>query len=154
MVRTVPINDALLKCLIARSCLRIEARPPASDAVQDLDGYTLEALKNFYNHDSECMHHILDRNPTPGTDRLRNSARFYDYILLDGRRITPMQRTLRKTVGSSILKVILHGQSFCGLVQSFFRHKQRHINNDTLWAKMIWMEYQDLLPIQDDPWSN
>jgi hypothetical protein len=120
MVCTIPLLDTLLKTLVARSCLRVEAGPPASGTAQDLDGCALEVLKNYYNRPSEHVHHILDHNPTPGTDRLQKLARFYEYILLDGRCIMPMQRTLRKSASSSIVKVALHGQSFCGLVQSFF----------------------------------
>jgi hypothetical protein len=144
----------LLTFSSARSRLRIDAGPPVSNATQDVHGYALEALKKYYNCNIQRVHHILEREPPSNSDCLRSSATYYEYILLDGRRISPLQRTLRKTAGSSIVKVVIAGQRFCGVVRSFFRHDQPLIHDDTLWAEMDWMEDQDLSPVEDDPWSD
>jgi hypothetical protein len=60
---------------------------------------------------------------------------------------------LRKNAGSSLIKAVIHGQKFCGSALSFFRHKQPNIADDILWAEVIWMEEQNLSPVEGDPWS-
>jgi hypothetical protein len=148
------IYSTYLPFSTARSRLRVEAGPPIARVTDELGGYALDALKNHYNRERECVHHILDRNPPLGSQRLRRTATFYEYILLDGRRITPTQRTLRKNAGSSLIKTVIHGQRFCGAVASFFRHEQPNITDDTLWAEVTWMEDQFLSPVDGDPWSD
>jgi hypothetical protein len=78
----------------------------------------------------------------------------YEHILLDGRRITPMDRSLRKNAGSSIIKTIFGGEKLCGVVESFFRHEQPHLTDNILWAEVTWMEHQELSAVADDPWSD
>jgi hypothetical protein len=135
--------------------VRLQEGPPASGpgGTRDVDGFALEALKDHYNRDAPLVHHVLDPNPPPRSQRLRRLGTFYDYIILDGRRITPTQRTLRKNAGSSLIKAVIQGQEFCGVVQSFFRHHQPDIADDTLWAEVIWMEEENLSAVEDDPWS-
>jgi hypothetical protein len=136
----------------ARSRLRLEVGP-VSDAAKSVNGFALDILKTHYNQDQIRVHSYLDRHPARGVRFLKTSATFFEYILLEGRRITPLQRTLRKSAGSSIVKANIDSKRYCGLVLSFFRHDQPGIFDNTIWAELIWMEEQDLSPVEDDPWS-
>jgi hypothetical protein len=144
----------LILLIVAQSRLRIEAGSVASNAALPLDGFAINALIIHYNRAGDRVYGALDRNPPRGTCRLKTSATFFDYILLNGRRIVPVQRTLRKSAGSSIVKAIIHGKKYCGTVHSFFRHDQPDIFDGTIWAELAWMEEQDLSAVNDDPWSD
>jgi hypothetical protein len=140
--------------IAARSRLRLEVGPPVSDPTLNPDGFVLNALKLHYNQDRIRVCGYLDRHAPQGVCRLKTSVTFFEYILVEGRHITPMQQTLRKSAGSSIVKTIINNKEFCGIVQSFFSHDQPEILDGTIWAELIWMEDQDLSAVEGNPWSD
>ncbi|KZT22789.1 hypothetical protein NEOLEDRAFT_1070900, partial [Neolentinus lepideus HHB14362 ss-1] len=78
---------------------------------------------------------------------------FYEYVLLDGHRIIPTSRLLRKTAGSSIVKVLLNGQYYTRELVSVFWHAQSSLNDKTLWAEISWMRKAKCKPFMPDPWE-
>jgi hypothetical protein len=125
---------------------------PGSQAISEA---VQSALLQHYNSGGvQRVHHFLARNPSAGSRLLKaNATRFYEYALLDGRRITPTTRTRRKTAGSCLVKVMWEGKMFAGVVESIFHHDQPSVANATVWAEMRWMKYLDLSPVEGDPWS-
>lgn len=113
------------------------------------------ALLRHYNSGGiHRVHHYLTRNPPRGSTLFRPTAvRFYEYILLDGRRIVPTTRTRRRTAGSSLVKVTWKEQMFAGVVKTIFHHDQPRITEDIVWAEIDWMKHLDLAAVEDDPWS-
>lgn len=84
---------------------------------------------------------------------LDGCACFYEYVLVDGRRITPLSNNLRKSAGSSIIKVLWDGDMFAGEVLSFFHHDQPCVNDKTLFAEVKWLKHlPDTCAAAGDPW--
>ena len=97
---------------------------------------------------------MLTQQPPRGSRLFTaTSMKYFEYALLDGRRISPTTRTRCKTAGSSIVKVIWKGSMFAGIVENIFRHTQRDILDDTIWAEIRWMRHLDVSPVENDPWS-
>jgi len=113
------------------------------------------ALVRHYNSGNiGRVHHMLTRQPPRGSRLFTvTGAKYFEYALLDGRRITPSTRTRRKTAGSSIVKVIWKGCMFAGIVENIFRHMQKDVLDDTIWAEIRWMKHLDVSPVENDPWS-
>lgn len=101
----------------------------------------------------------LERDIPAGANLLMNTAQFYQWIDLDGRRITPLSQSLRNSAGSSIVKAC-HGdnaQEYSGEVLNIFHHRQLGVENDeqdVLLAEIRWMREEDVSPVVDDPWSD
>jgi hypothetical protein len=121
--------------------------------MKKLSSHTLQALFNHYNTDHDCVHYALDWNPPHGTHTLTQKAQFYEYALLDGRRIVPASRTRRKHAGSSLVKVMWGEKTYTGIVDNIFQHVQQGILEETLWEEIRWMKYRDETPVDGDPWS-
>jgi hypothetical protein len=117
--------------------------------------FVLQALFTYYNAGTvQRVHYALDRKPPRTSQMLNQRAQFYEYALLDGRRIVPASRTRRKHAGSSLVKVIWNGKMCVGIVDNIFRHTQRSFEDDQLWAEMRWMKLRDESPVVDDPWHD
>jgi hypothetical protein len=121
--------------------------------IQDLSITLEDALLNHYNdgRSEPAVHHRLDRTATSSAV-LRRRAEFFDYLLLDGRRITPSALTRRVHEGSSLVKAAVKGSELVGVVVSLFRHRQPGIQEDIIWAEMRWMKELQLCPTDKDYW--
>ena len=42
---------------------------------------------------------------------------------------------------------------FAGVVENIFRHTQRDVLDNTIWAEIWWMKHLDVSPVENDPWS-
>jgi len=118
-----------------------------------MSNHVQHALFSYYNsHGESRVHYALDRNPSRGSYVLNQKAQFYEYALLGGRRIVPSTRSRRKNAGSSLVKVVWDNRSYAGIVDRIFRHHQRGIDAEDLWAEMRWMVRRDGSPVEDDIW--
>lgn len=127
---------------------------PAVPGQKIIPDFVEAALVKHYNSGGVArVHHLLTRQPPRGSRQFSSQGRYFEYALLDGRRITPASRTRRSNAGSSIVVVIWNGGRFAGIVESIFRHDQRNILDDTIWAEIRWMKRSDLCPVEGDPWS-
>jgi hypothetical protein len=134
------------------SNLHVEAGPNVSTS-EKLSNHVQRALHDYYNYNGDKrVHYALDREPPRGSYELNQKAQFYEYALLGGRRIVPSTRSRRKNAGSSLVKVIWENRSYAGIVDRIFRHHQRGIDVDDLWAEMRWMVRRDESPVEDDIW--
>ncbi|KII83669.1 hypothetical protein PLICRDRAFT_180270 [Plicaturopsis crispa FD-325 SS-3] len=140
------VNDEL-------SLIRVQAGPVANPLTM-LSTEARLGLHRYYNKPTPRVHYQLEARPAPNSRRLVESAQFYSWALLDGRRITPTSRTLRYSAGSSIVKVKYEGKSYSGEVRSIFHHRQPGIEESTpLFAEIEWMKNINLSPVEGDPWS-
>jgi hypothetical protein len=111
-------------------------------------------VKHYNSGNIGRVHHMLTRQPPRGSCLFTaTGGNYFEYALLDGRRITPTTRTRRKTAGSSIVKVVWEGSMFAGLVENIFRHAQKDVLDNTIWAEIRWMKHLDVSPVENDPWS-
>lgn len=79
---------------------------------------------------------------------------FYDFALLDGRRITPASKSTRESFGSSLIKARVGPDFYYGEIISIFSHVQPNAaDGSQLQAEFRWMKELALSPVQDDPWS-
>ncbi|KAJ7576456.1 hypothetical protein C8J56DRAFT_1117364 [Mycena floridula] len=128
---------------------RSTARP--SDELTDLERL---GLRTFYNSARHGLFHLdMEKYVQPNSTAISRFARRLNYATLDGRRISPTSRTLRRSAGSSIVKVVIDGKRKGGEVRELFRHRQSKINQDIVFAAIDWMDYADLSPVEDDPWA-
>ncbi|GBE87456.1 hypothetical protein SCP_1101320 [Sparassis crispa] len=132
--------------------LQVQAGPVASVAPQLSDKAHL-GLFVYYNQNMQRVHYPTDHNPPSSTRLLQETAQFYDWALLDGRRITATSRTQQESAHSSIVKVLYAGKAYGGEVVCIFHHSQREIAEERLFAEFQWMKPLNLSPVQDDPWS-
>lgn len=98
----------------------------------------------------------LDRNPPMGCAILTSRARFYQYVTLNGRRITPVSRSLRNSAGSSIVRASWDGRIYSGEVLSVFDHLQTGLPAtfaSPLFAHIRWMKSTEDNVLDDDVWS-
>ena len=124
---------------------------PLSDTAQ-------AALYSYYNRDGPRVHYELERYPPPGMWVLKGNAQFYNYAILDGRRITPTTRSRREFIGSSIIKHKWNGSLFGGEVVSIFHHVQGKGDPAILFAEIRWMKRSTHSPLcasdPIDPWRD
>ncbi|KAJ7793796.1 hypothetical protein B0H13DRAFT_1675487 [Mycena leptocephala] len=114
----------------------------------------VRALVDYYNKDGVRVS-LEDFNfggTTSKTEVLHSYADTYNYVLLDGRRLTPTTRSRRKTAGSSLVQVIFDGEPFAGELDTIFRHKQVGIpdSEQALLAFIRWMVPSGRTPLDDD----
>ena len=115
------------------------------------------ALLQFYNTGTllrVCL--PLERNPPEGTAILSTKAKFYQHVALNGRRVTPVSRTLRNCAGSSIVRANINGRIYAGEVLAFFDHLQSGLPYATrppLFAQMRWMKKTEDFPLREDFWQ-
>ncbi|KAJ7498344.1 hypothetical protein B0H11DRAFT_1715087, partial [Mycena galericulata] len=76
-------------------------------------------------------------------------ADFYNFALLDGRRITPTDRSRRNSAGSSLIQARYKKGAFCGEIRYIFRHSQVNVPNskDVLLAFIEWMLISSKTPL-------
>ncbi len=139
-------------------CLK-DSRVRVGSAVRNLDelpGKLQAVLVKYYNNDGNIkIHFPLDRNPPAGSAELVRNTQFYEYVTLDGRRITPTSRTRRSTAGSSIVQAQWKDQHRVGEVVSIFHHVQAGSEDVILFAEMRWMTKSNASATraEDDPWD-
>lgn len=113
------------------------------------------SLAAFYNAVLDFrVHHVLNRVHSADSLPLSQVAQFYEYALLQGRRITPLTRSRRKSAGSSLISIEWHGRWYAGEVLSIFHHLQSDLLVQPLFAEIRWLKPLDISPIDGDPWMN
>ncbi|KAJ7811039.1 hypothetical protein B0H13DRAFT_1566400, partial [Mycena leptocephala] len=81
---------------------------------------------------------------------------YYEYALLDGRRITPTTRSTRNKAGSSIIRAwFKNGEervACVGEVRAIFVHRQLEIphSDDTALIVVEWLVESDYTPLNAD----
>jgi hypothetical protein len=114
------------------------------------------ALYGRYNQVAK-IYYPLERQIPKDAHTLNSYAQFYDYALLDGRRITPLSRSLRNSAGSSIIQSIWNDAIHAGEVLNIFHHPQKGIAESILFAEIRWMKKLDLCPMASSqnnfPWE-
>ncbi|KAJ7039997.1 hypothetical protein C8F04DRAFT_948905 [Mycena alexandri] len=116
-------------------------------------------LFKYYNRDQLQVH--FARNTTPHTTMLSPYVDFYEFALLDGKRVTPTARSRRNTAGSSLVQIRHrhegHDEAWAGEVRHIFQHRQTGVTepNNTLFAQIEWMKRSDLTPLDEGefPWN-
>ena len=137
--RLITINPALTELPVQPGTIASRSAP-LSDTAR-------ASLYAFYNANGPRVHYALERNHAPNTRVLHDNAQFYNYALLDGRRITPTSRSRRELVGSSIIKYIWNGEPYGGEVINIFHHAQPNTDSSTLFAEIRWMKRSNHSPL-------
>src|SRR5262245_12026077 len=98
------INDQFMTLPVERSQLHVQPGPVCSYQGDLSDGARL-ALYNYYNSECKQVRYDLERHRdrTMPCHVLNDTAQFYEYALLDGRRITPSTQSQRDNAGSYII---------------------------------------------------
>ena len=116
--------------------------------------YSSRHLVEFYagqypNKPPVTTNRIINDADTP----LSQYACFYDHVLLNGRRVTPLDRSLRNNAGSSLIKVKWDRQYHSGELLSIFDHQQFHDEPASLFAEVRWMVPLHDIPFEEDYWE-
>ncbi|KAJ7027050.1 hypothetical protein C8F04DRAFT_889126, partial [Mycena alexandri] len=76
----------------------------------------------------------------------------YNYVLLDGRRITPTSRSTRNTIGSSLIQGRFGNETSAGEVRAVLVHRQPGVPNSehTVLIMVAWMKESDFSPLDED----
>ncbi|KAJ7233434.1 hypothetical protein C8J57DRAFT_1577602, partial [Mycena rebaudengoi] len=79
-------------------------------------------------------------------------ADFFEFALLDGRRITPTTRSRRSTAGSSLIQVRHKDEAFAGEIRHILRHRQpgNTDSQNTLLVWVAWMKVSNFTPLNRD----
>jgi len=137
---------------------QIHVQPGPVSAYQgDLSDGARSALYNYYNSEHKRVRYDLERHHDRGTicHIMNDTAQFYEYALLDGRRITPSTRSQRDNAGSYIVKYVWRNETHAGEVVSIFHHKQSGIHEESLFAEIKWMKNLPISPLaHGDPWED
>ncbi|KAG1896635.1 uncharacterized protein F5891DRAFT_1192742 [Suillus fuscotomentosus] len=73
---------------------------------QQLSDAARVALYTHYNSQQpHSVHYALEANPRPGSSQLNDFALYYQFTLLDERRISLLARSTGESAGSSLVKV-------------------------------------------------
>ncbi|KAJ7674142.1 hypothetical protein B0H17DRAFT_1082740 [Mycena rosella] len=109
-----------------------------AERIQD-DGMRL-GLVNYYNWNGHKR------------QMLGSFAETYNYVLLNGCRLTPTTRSKRSSAGSSMIQFQFNGEPYAGEIRVIFRHKQTGVTSseDTLLAFVAWMKPSTETPLDDD----
>ncbi|KAF8840021.1 hypothetical protein BDN67DRAFT_693654 [Paxillus ammoniavirescens] len=100
------VQDAATETAVDELTSYLHVQPgPTVSSLQRLSDAARVALHVHYNQHQHSVHYALESNPAPQSTQLNDFAFCYQFALLDGRRITPLSRTLRGSAGSSIVKV-------------------------------------------------
>ncbi|KAF7368239.1 hypothetical protein MVEN_00144000 [Mycena venus] len=112
-------------------------------------------LFTYYNESGPKVH--FAGAPTPGATMLSPFIDFYEFALLDGKRLTPTTRSRRNTAGSSIVQARHKDEAYAGEVQHLIRHRQPGISDvsNNILAHILWMKRSNLTPLDDGkfPWD-
>ncbi|KAJ7167178.1 hypothetical protein C8R43DRAFT_1160531, partial [Mycena crocata] len=117
-----------------------------------INPFIRRGLLEYYNKDQRQVHDI---NSPAGqrTQLLESFVQTYSYALLDGRRITPTDRSIRNSAGSSIIQAKIAGKPVAqaGEIRSLFIHPQYGIegSSTTLLAAIEWMEVSEVTPLEN-----
>ncbi|KAH9918949.1 hypothetical protein B0H21DRAFT_702299 [Amylocystis lapponica] len=111
---------------------------------------------NYYKHRHvEGRPHIystLDSTAPQNATFFNEHAQTCNYILIDGRRLTPHSQSPKGASSSAIVKTMINNKMFAGEVVNIFHHTQRGIEGGATFAEMIWLRRLDVTPVVDDPW--
>ncbi|KAK7059313.1 hypothetical protein R3P38DRAFT_2430742, partial [Favolaschia claudopus] len=122
---------------------------------EKLDDWIRYGLEHFYNKDSPRVHFLLAANPAPNTEPLSDHARTYEWVLLDGRRITPTSRLQGNNpdLGSSIVQARINDTRHVGEIRSIFVHPQSNIDgaSETILVAVAWMRRSTHTPLENQP---
>jgi hypothetical protein len=150
------LDDQFITLLAERSQLHVQPGPIYSYQGDLSDGARL-ALYNYYNSECKRVRYDLERhhNRTTPCHVLNDTAQFYEYALLDGRRITPSTQSQRENAGSYIISYVWKNESHAGEVVTIFHHKQVGVLDESLFAEVKWMKNLPVSPLADgDPWEH
>lgn len=111
------------------------------------------AVVAFYASQSIQTHLPLDQNPPMGSSLLRMLGISYNYAFMNGRRVTPVSRNLRKNTGSSLIATEWRGRRFAGEVMTVFRHRQPEARDAELLVEVRWMVPASHSPLDPNPWT-
>ncbi|KAJ7453008.1 hypothetical protein B0H11DRAFT_2326851, partial [Mycena galericulata] len=128
--------------------LRVQAGTVANTA-KKLSDQTRAALKQYYNREEQQV--SFPREETPGTSALHSFAETYNYALLDGRRITPIDQDSPNSKGSSIIQARFGDLAQAGELREIFVHRQPGVRNSgsTLLASVAWMKNSPYSPLDN-----
>ena len=129
-------------------------RGRASKPCGAIPDFSSRHLINFYagrypNKPPITTNRIINDADVP----LSKFACFYDHMLLNGRRVTPLDCSLRDNAGSSLIKVKWDGQYCSGELLSVFDHQQFHDEPASLFAEVRWMVPLNEIPFEEDYWE-
>ncbi|KAJ7016012.1 hypothetical protein C8F04DRAFT_626281, partial [Mycena alexandri] len=117
------------------------------------DSVMRRALFRYYNRTvPQVTMNAQEVDPSLGTTPLVLHADTYNYVLLDGRRITPTSRSTRNTVGSSIIQGRFGNETSAGEVRAVLVHRQPGVPNSehTALIMVAWMKESDFSPLNED----
>ncbi|KAK7059460.1 hypothetical protein R3P38DRAFT_2758890 [Favolaschia claudopus] len=121
---------------------------------EKLDDWIRYGLEHFYNKDGPRVHFLLAANPAPNTEPLSDHARTYEWVLLDGRRITPTSRLQGSNpdLGSSIIQARINDERNVE-VRSIFVHPQPNVDGafETILVAVAWMRRSTHTPLENQP---
>ncbi|KIJ57838.1 hypothetical protein HYDPIDRAFT_171515, partial [Hydnomerulius pinastri MD-312] len=137
------------------SYLRIQPGPSMLAPQRVSDQLRVALYMHYNSMRPHSVHYALESTPRPGSTQLNDFGLYYQYALLDGRRITPLSRTNRESAGSSIVKGMIEDKTYYGEVINIFSHRQLGVTDGMqLLAEMRWMIELPLSPVENDPWSD
>ncbi|KAF8181189.1 hypothetical protein K438DRAFT_1768026 [Mycena galopus ATCC 62051] len=115
-------------------------------------------LLRHHNREGPKVYFAHSTNPVAGTIMLSPVVDFYNFALLDGKRLTPTTRSRRNTAGSSLIQVRYKSEAFVGEVRQILRHIQPGITtlNNVMLVHVSWMKRSNLTPLDGGrfPWDN
>lgn len=127
---------------------------PVVSEFQQLSDRARAALYSRYNTDQPTVRYVLERDVNDSLAVLNNYGCDYQFVVLDGRRLTPHLHNLRDSAGSSIVKVVWKGVMHAGELVSIFRHRQDGFGDSSLFAEVRWMIEVPERRLVDDPWRD
>ena len=139
---------------VVLSSLHIAVGPPVRGP-ELLSDCARTSLYKHYNAVQKQVYYCTERAKPTDMAFLSHRAQFYSYILLDGRRITPLIESRNHSASAAVVKVILDDKMHVGEVLRVFHHAQEGIaDQSTVYVEIRWMVHRLLSPIEDDPWSD
>jgi hypothetical protein len=113
-------------------------------------------LFKYYNRKEPTVHFALDK--VVGTAMLSPVVELHNFALLDGKRLTPTERSRRNTAGSSLIQFRYEGEAFAGEVRQILRHIQPGVptSKNVILVHISWMKRSNLTPLDGGrfPWDN
>lgn len=110
-----------------------------------------------YHNRNELQVHFAGESQ-PQTTMLSPFVDFYNFALLDGKRLTPTTRSRRNTAGSSLIQARYEGVAYAGEIRNIIRHRQPGVSHpaDCILAHISWMKRSNLTPLNDGkfPWDD
>jgi hypothetical protein len=110
-------------------------------AAEELDNeYIILSLIQYYK----------DKGHDLNFDTLGPYLETYNYVLLDGRRITSTEHNRSRNFGSCLVYSDFRSKGFAGELQMVFKHKQLGVaeSSETIFAFIRWMKRSKLTPLE------